>query len=121
MKDFASRDAAVLAGHYSADAAFAIAGSPLAEGTAVRRVIEQMVTDPNLNVTFESDRVQIAKSGELAYSRGHFTLQSTDPATKKPRAETGSYLTVWQKQANGSWKAVEDFVVPGAPAATAPK
>ena len=44
----------------------------------------------------------------------------TDPATKKPLESTGSYLTVWQKQADGSWKAVEDFITPGpAPAGAA--
>ena len=39
------------------------------------------------------------------------------PKTKQPKTDTGSYLTVWKKQADGSWKAVEDFVMPGAPPA----
>jgi ketosteroid isomerase-like protein len=41
-------------------------------------------------------------------------MASTDSATGKPRTEGGNYLTVWQKQKDGSWKAVEDFVTPGA-------
>jgi len=38
------------------------------------------------------------------------------------RTETGSYLTVYRKAADGSWKAVEDFTTPGpavAPASAA--
>ena len=92
----------------------------LASDSASRRAaIAQFVADSNFSLDFASDRVLVAKSGELASSRGHFTMQSTDPATKKPRTETGSYLTVWQKQADGGWKAVEDFVTPGAAPATA--
>ncbi len=115
---YKARDAAGLASVYAADAALANPGAPLVEGgPAIRTAVEQFVTDPNLDVQFASDRVQVAKSGDLAYTRGHFTMRSTDPATKQPRTDTGNYLTVWQKQADGSWKAVEDFVVPGAPPA----
>ena len=37
----------------------------------------------------------------------------TDPATKKPKTESGHYLTVYRKAADGSWQAVEDFITPG--------
>ena len=116
-KDYNARSIDALAGQYSADAAMANPGVALASDSASRREgIIQFVADPNLKIDFASDRVQVAKSGELAYSRGHYTMQTTDPATKAPRSDSGSYLTVWQKQADGGWKAVEDFVVPGAPA-----
>ncbi|MEO6113441.1 MAG: nuclear transport factor 2 family protein [Sphingomicrobium sp.] len=116
-KEYNARDIDALAGQYSADAAMANPGMALASDSASRREgIIQFVADPNLKIEFASDRVLVAKSGELASSRGHYSMQTTDPATKKPRTDSGSYLTVWQKQADGSWKAVEDFVVPGAPA-----
>jgi uncharacterized protein (TIGR02246 family) len=115
---YKARDAAGLAGIYASDAALANPGMALVEGgPAIRTAVEQFVADPNLHVQFGADRVQVAKSGDLAYTRGHFTMHSTDPATKQPRTDTGNYLTVWQRQADGSWKAVEDFVVPGPPAA----
>ena len=46
---------------------------------------------------------------------GHLEMEVTytDPATKKPKTENGSYLTVYKKQPDGSWKAIEDFVTPG--------
>ncbi len=118
--DYNARDAKRLADHYAPDAAIANPGSPLASDARARaEAIGGMVADQNLQITFASDRVQVAKSGDLAYTRGHYTMRMTDPATKQPRSDSGSYLTVWQKQADGSWKAVEDFITPGAPAPAA--
>lgn len=121
IKDYNSRNIDAVIGHYAEDAAIANPGMALAAASESRRsAITQFLADPNLKIDFASDRVQVAKSGDLAYSRGHFTMQGTDPGTKQPRADSGNYLTVWQKQTDGSWKAVEDFVVPGAsPAAAA--
>jgi ketosteroid isomerase-like protein len=118
MADYNARDVDKLAGHYADDAALANPGVALAADAAARRAaISQFVADPALKIEFASDRVLVAKSGDLASSRGHYTMTFTDPATKKPKAEAGSYLTVYKKQADGSWKAVEDFVTPGAPVA----
>lgn len=119
-KQYASRDAAALAGNYAPDAALANPGENLIEGEAIRPALDKFVADPNLKLDFASDRVQVAKSGDLAYTRGHFTMQTSDLATKQPRTDKGYYLTVWQKQADGTWKAVEDFITPGAPAVPAP-
>jgi len=35
----------------------------------------------------------------------------TNPQTKQAENAAGTYLTVFRKQADGSWKAVEDFGV----------
>lgn len=115
--DYNSRNVEALAAHYADDAALANPGAPLATDAASRRAgLAQFVSDPSLKLNFAADRIQVAKSGELAYSRGHYTTETTDSATKQAKRETGTYLTVWQKQSDGSWKAVEDAVVPGPPA-----
>lgn len=118
---YAAHDAATLAGAYADDAALANPGAPLVTGKdAIKRETAGFASDPNLKVQFASDRIQVADSGDLAYTRGHYSLTMTDPATKQPGESSGSYLTVWQKQQDGSWKAVEDFITPGpAPAAAA--
>lgn len=118
--EYNARNIDALAAHYADDAALANPGAALATDAASRRAgLVQFVADPTLKLEFAADRIQVAKSGELAYSRGPYTMQTTDPATKKVKIESGSYLTVWRKQADGSWKAVEDAVIPGAPAAAA--
>jgi uncharacterized protein (TIGR02246 family) len=111
---YAAHDANALANAYADDAALANPGVPLSTGMdAIRRDTAAFAADPNLQVQFASDRIQVANSGDLAYTRGRYTMVMTDPATKEPATSGGNYLTVWQRQADGTWKAVEDFVTPG--------
>jgi len=121
QKDYAAKNVEALAGQYADDAALAGPGDPLATSEVDRRkALGGLVSDPNFALTFSSDRVLVAKSGDLASSRGHYSLTVTDKATNKPATSTGNYLTVYQKQDDGSWKAVEDFITPGpAPAPAA--
>lgn len=115
-KDYQAHDPEKLAGHYASDGALANPGSVLATDDVGRRLeIEKVAADKNSKISFSSDRVGVAKSGELAYTRGHYSDERTDPKTGQAVTQTGSYLTVWKKQSDGSWKAVEDFVVPGPP------
>ena len=113
---YAKRDAAALAAMYADDAALANPDADLVSGKeAINKEVQGFASDPSLSVEFKSDRVQVAKSGDLAYTRGRYTMTMTDPKTKGPHTTKGNYLTVWQKQVDGSWKAVEDFVTTGAP------
>ena len=71
-------------------------------------------------LNFQATKVDVASSGDLAYTRGAYTMTATDPATKKPMNDHGSYVTTYRKQADGSWKAVMDIAtseVPVMPAA----
>lgn len=114
--DYNARDPEKLVTYYADDAALANPGSALAkDATARRSEITKFISDPSLKLEFAADRVHVSRSGELAVTRGHYSTQTTDPATKQRRTDTGSYLTVWKKQTDGSWKAVEDFITPGAP------
>ena len=111
---YAKRDAEALAGFFADDAAMAAPGEQLVRGKdAIRQANASFAQDSNLSVTFRANRVQVADSGDLAYTRGQYMMTMTDPATKQPQSSRGYYLTVWEKQADGSWKAVEDFITPG--------
>jgi len=113
---YARRDGAALAAMYADDAALANPGEDLVRGRqAIDQATRGFAADPSLKVAFSANRIQVAASGDLAYSRGQYTLTMTNPQTKAPETSTGHYLTVWQKQADGSWKAVEDFITPGKP------
>ena len=122
-KDYNAKDINALAGHYADDGVLGAPGDRLASNEVDRRkALQPLVDDPNLKISFASDRVQVAAAGDLAYSRGHYSMTTTDKATNKPTTSTGSYLTVYKKEADGSWKAVEDFITPGpAPTETAAK
>ena len=111
-KDWDAKDAAKLVAHYTDDAVLMVPAMPALQGAAaIQKALTEMVADPALSLKFQAGRVELAKSGDLAYTQGTYTLTVTDPATKKPITDKGSYVTVYKKQADGSWKAVQDAAV----------
>ena len=108
-KDFKAKDTESLASHYADDAYFVAPGVTADGSTAIRKVYATASTDPAFNIEFSSDKVDVAASGELAYARGKFTEKYTDSKTGKVMTGSGTYITVYKKQDDGSWKAVEDI------------
>jgi len=126
VKTFAAKDAAAFAANYTSDAVMMTPGQPPMKGAAaIRAGIGAMLADPALKLDFSSDRVEVADSGELAATRGNYSLTLTNPATKKVVTDKGSYVTVFRRQPDSTWKAVLDIntseAPPPAPAAPAAK
>ncbi len=88
---------------------------------AMRAALKEMLADPNLALSFTATSAEVSKGGDLAYTQGTYTMTMTDPKTKKAVTEKGKYVTVYRKQADGSWKAVEDINNADAPAEPAKK
>ena len=104
-EQFKAKDTEGLVGHYADDAYFAGPGMDPADGsTAIRKTYAAAATDQNFSVHFASDKIDVANSGDLAYARGHFTENHTDPKTSKVMTTSGSYVTIYKKQQDGSWK-----------------
>jgi uncharacterized protein (TIGR02246 family) len=109
-QQFKSKDTEGLVDHYADDAFFIAPGVAGTEGsTPIRQVYADASTDPAFEIHFSSDKIDVAGSGDMAYARGKFSEKYTDKKTGKVMTESGSYLTVYKKQDDGSWKAVEDF------------
>lgn len=49
----------------------------------------------------------LAESGELGYTVGQYTITVTGEDGERS-VEKGKYVTIWRKQADGSWKVVLD-------------
>jgi uncharacterized protein (TIGR02246 family) len=119
---FKSKDLNGLVGHYASDAYFVAPGvKPASGSTDVRKAYSEALTDQNFAISFASDKIDVGAAGDIAYARGRFSEKYTDPATKQVKSDSGSYLTVYKKQDDGSWKAVEDFAAadPATPAIAA--
>ena len=115
-QDFASKDPAKIASYYTDDAVFMGTGMPAASGRdAIQKIDADLVKDPALSLHFQSSKIDVASSGDLAYSRGTYTMTMTNPATKKPMDDHGSYVTDYKKQPDGSWKAVADIITSEVP------
>jgi len=116
--DWAARDLDKIVSHYADDADVLTPDMPIMKGKdAIRTGIGGMLTDKSLSLSFTTVSAQVAKGGDLAYTEGTYAMTMTSPKTKKVVTEKGKYVTVYKKQADGSWKAIEDINNPDAPAA----
>ena len=107
-----AKDSAKVNSYYAPDAVIATAGRPAAkDGRAVSKAIRDDLADPNFTMSLSHEKTEVAASGDLAYRRGSYKISATNPQTKKVEDIDGTYLTVFRKQADGSWKVVEDFEV----------
>lgn len=115
--DDKSRTLEKITAHYSPDGTLMMPGTPLASGAGdLRKALAALLSDPALHVRFAADKVGLARHNDLAYARGPFTFTVTDPRTGTPVTETGTYITIYRKQADGSWKAIERIFSQGATA-----
>ncbi len=121
IQAFEKGDAELSASFYAPEAALMMTNMKLARGSEVKGMLKEIMADPNFSITFATQKLEVAESGELGYSRGAYVMTMTDPPTKKAVRETGKYLTVYARQADGNWKMVDDMSNPDAPAAPVEK
>jgi uncharacterized protein (TIGR02246 family) len=73
---------------------------------AIRKIWKDLLTDAT--ITWKTKEVEVAQSGDLAFSSGTYEVTLNDP-TGTPVKDRGKYLEVWKKQADGMWKCVADI------------
>ncbi len=107
-----AKDSEKVNSYYAPDAVIATSGRPAAkDGRAVSKAIKDDIANPNFKLSLSNEKTEVAASGDLAYRRGSFEITAMNPQTKQAENGAGTYLTVFRKQAGGSWKVVEDFGV----------
>ncbi len=109
VKDAAAKDPDKWASYFEEDASGLYPGAATLNGkAAIKATMAPYLADPNFSLTFQSTRMMASKGGDMVYSQGTYTMTMTNPKTKKPMTDKGKYLTVYSKQADGSWKAIAD-------------
>jgi uncharacterized protein (TIGR02246 family) len=94
-------------------------GMPMMNGrAAIEAGMKGMMETVKVNAaSFTTQDVMV--SGDLAIETGTYDMTTTMKGGK-PLADKGKYLTVWKRQADGSWKAIRDINNPdGTPPAGA--
>jgi uncharacterized protein (TIGR02246 family) len=115
-QDWLAKDSNKIMAHYADDAVLIVPGAPAVSGKdAIAKSLAGMLTDPALSFKFQAARTDVAKSGDLAYTQGSYTLTLTDPQNKQSVVDHGNYVTTYRKQPDGSWKAVADIGVSDVP------
>jgi len=60
--------------------------------------------DPrHYTLTWVAEGADMAPASDMGYTWGHYQGLTTDSSGHQTR-QTGRYVTIWKKQANGSWK-----------------
>jgi ketosteroid isomerase-like protein len=106
---------------YSDDAVAFDDGGPVETTAAQRRA--NWTADLNGSISWKTTKVEVAKSGDIAYEYGAYQYIST--AKDGTQTTTpGKYVLVWKKQVDGTWKVAIDIdnkdVGPPAPPPPAP-
>ncbi|HEY8266515.1 MAG TPA: nuclear transport factor 2 family protein [Steroidobacteraceae bacterium] len=102
-----SKDMASIANGIFAPDAIEISEGKAYKGTAaIQGALDaQLKKMPNALVSWTSDHVLVAKSGDLAFETGSFNVDP-DGEGKKPAIQ-GSFATTWAK-VDGQWRALSD-------------
>lgn len=102
-----SKDAAAIASGVFASDAVMISEDKAYRGTAeIQAALEaQAKKRPDALVSWTSDKVRVASSGDLAVETGSFTMDPDGDGKKS--AIQGSFATTWAK-VDGQWRAVSD-------------
>jgi uncharacterized protein (TIGR02246 family) len=94
--------------YYSEDAIVMPPNAPSATTKeAIRSAWKDMIASAS-SVSWKATRVEVAKSGDIAYLSGTYEMTKND-ASGKPVNDRGKYLEVWEKQADGKWKCGADI------------
>lgn len=93
--------------HFAADDVVLLRGKHLIRGKAAMQEYFNATTLTDIQLGWEPEFVDVANSGELAYTYGPYTFSALDTAGN-PVKDNGYFHTVWKKQSDGSWRFVWD-------------
>ena len=95
--------------YWADDAVMMPPGQPPLKGKkAIREMIEGTSKIPGFKISWEPLSVSVSKSGDMAYMIEHNQITVND-TSGKPITEFNKVVTVWRKEADGSWKNVVDM------------
>lgn len=100
----ASGDIERLTSYWADDATNYFPGAPVARGKeAIGELVRRNRSQPGFSLSWEPQEAVVARSGELGYTSGTFTLSRENPEGQ-PVTRRGHYVCIWKKQEDGSWK-----------------
>ena len=94
---------------YDEGASMLAPNAPVATGREeIRKAWAQMFAAPGFSLRPKTTKVEVARSGDLAYAQGTYEFTANDPKGA-PVTDRGKFVVVWKKQADGAWKVAADI------------
>jgi len=98
--------------YWDEDAILMSAGQPTLKGKhAIRQMVEESFKIPGFHISWEPLSVEISENGDMAYLIERSQVEMKD-STGKTLMHHNKAVTIWRKQADGSWKNVVDISTP---------
>ena len=107
-KTAATHDVDGTVAYYSDNAVLLPPNEPLVTGKQALRASWAVLLSPNTALNWQVTKVDVARSGELAYVVGTYALTAKD-AQGKASMDRGKIIEVFKKQPDGVWKVVADM------------
>ena len=105
-KAMVSGDAAGIAALYTEDGMLLPPHEGVVKG---RSAIQQFVAGFPKITDFTARLIEMEGSGNVAYTRGTFEITLMPPEAKTPVKDSGKFIEIRHKQADGSWLLARDF------------
>lgn len=80
---------------------------PVVGKDAVRKFFESQFSNADYHLDWEPTRGEIYAAGTVGYTTGRWTRRFKNPQGQMVERH-GNYLTVWEKQKDGTWKVIAD-------------
>ncbi len=106
---------------YADDAILLPPNAPIATDRKSIRESWAALLGPGTAVSWKVSKVEAAKSGELGYLYGTYSLSIQDPKGGAPVRDAGKLVEIWKKQTDGKWKCIVDTYNSDQPIAPAPE
>jgi uncharacterized protein (TIGR02246 family) len=98
--------------YWADDAVVMSAGEPVLSGKqAIRKMVEESYKMPGFRISWQPQSVVVSQSGDMAYLIENSQVSFTD-STGKPVTINNKAVSIWRKQAGGSWKNAVDISTP---------
>ncbi len=117
-KTIEAKDLEGLMSYIAEDAVALYSNIPLMTGKdAIRERWGTNFARPGFAMSGQPVKVEVARSGDLAYVQGTYSSTMND-ASGKPVAGKGKYVAIYKKQPDGEWKIAVDIGNSDLPATT---
>ncbi|MEK7404968.1 MAG: DUF4440 domain-containing protein [Acidobacteriota bacterium] len=109
LKAIAAQQLDATVSFYDEGASISIPNAPIVTGREeIRKAWTQMFAAPGFALRPQTTKVEVARSGDLAYVQGTYESTANDPKGA-PVTDRGKFVVVWKKQADGAWRVAADI------------
>ena len=95
--------------YFAEDGQMFPAGAEIVSGRqAIREAMAPAFGNPEFSLRWKPLGADVSRAGDLGYTYGTYVARGPGPQGE-PVERHGKYVSIWKKQADGSWKIVVDI------------